>query len=423
MSGLRVGYGERVVSPPRGLDLCGYGFYLGRKSGRILDDLKVRALVLSDGGRPLVIVGCDLIGLPVAAADRIRTGVAADLGTGPSRVLLACSHTHSGPATESLPGLGARDRAQMDRVRTAVFGAAADAAADLRDARFGFAFEALEPLGYNRRRGDFRDIDPWLKALVFRTKGRTTILFNYACHPVVLGRTTDVSSDWPGAAVRAVEKSGHRTVFLQGFCGDIDPVTHMNRWGQGTEADLRLYGEIIAQRLEKTAAAAAAGETRSAALDAAEERIDVPLRVPARAEIERRARSFARDYAAFPGGGEFAAAWRERALRKRAETARSPFVGNVPVQALRIGPVKILGLPGEPFCDIGLKLRKAHDPLLPVGYANGLIGYIPTRAAYRDPSDYASSCAPMFFQTFPFRADVERVFLDASRRLLKRIGR
>jgi hypothetical protein len=421
MSGLRIGYGERVVSPPRGLDLSGYGFYLGRKAGGVLDDLKARALVLSDGGRPLVIIGCDLIGLPVATADAFRTGIAADLATDPSRVLLACSHTHSGPATESLPGLGARDRAQMDRVRAAVRGAAAEAAAALRDARFGFAFEAVEPLGYNRRRGDFRDIDPWLKALVFRTKDRTTFLFNYACHPVVLGRTADVSADWPGAAVRAVEKSGHRAVFLQGFCGDIDPVTQLNRWGEGTEADLRLYGEIIARRLEK--GAAAAGETRSASLDAAEERIDVPLRVPRRAEIERRARSFARDYADLPGGGKFAAAWRERAFRKRAETAKSPFVGNVPVQALRIGPVRILGLPGEPFCGIGLKIRKAHDPLVPVGYANGLIGYIPTRAAYGDPFDYAASCAPMFFQTFPFRPDVEQVFLGASRRLLKRIGR
>ena len=421
MSGLRIGYGERVVSPPLGLDLSGYGFYLGRKAGGVLDDLKVRALVLSNGGRPLVVVGCDLIGLPVAAADGFRTGIAADLGTDPCRVLLACSHTHSGPATESLPGLGGRDPAQMDRVRAAVLGAAADAAADLRDARFGFAFEAVEPLGYNRRRGDFRDIDPWLKALVFRTKGRLTFLFNYACHPVVLGRTADVSADWPGAAVRAVEQSGHRAVFLQGFCGDIDPVTQMSRWGQGTAADLGLYGEIIALRLEKAADEAAAGETRSTSLDAAEERIEVPLHVPARAEIERRARSFAQNYAAFPGGGKFAAAWRERALRKRARAAKSPAVRNVPVQALRIGPVRILGFPGEPFCGTGLRLRKRHDPLLPVGYANGLIGYIPTRAAYRDPSDYASSCAPMFFQTFPFRPDVERVFLDAGRRLLKRV--
>ena len=36
MSGLRIGYGERVVSPPLGLDISGYGFYLGRKAGGVV---------------------------------------------------------------------------------------------------------------------------------------------------------------------------------------------------------------------------------------------------------------------------------------------------------------------------------------------------------------------------------------------------
>jgi hypothetical protein len=44
-----AGYGERLITPPMGVDLSGYGFYLDRKAGAVLDDLKVRAVHLADG--------------------------------------------------------------------------------------------------------------------------------------------------------------------------------------------------------------------------------------------------------------------------------------------------------------------------------------------------------------------------------------
>jgi hypothetical protein len=56
MNELRVGYGEKVITPPLGIDLCGYGFYLGRKAESVLDDLKARALVLQSGDQSLVLI-------------------------------------------------------------------------------------------------------------------------------------------------------------------------------------------------------------------------------------------------------------------------------------------------------------------------------------------------------------------------------
>jgi len=416
MSGLRAGYGERLLTPPLGVDLCGYGFYLDRKADGVRDDLAVRALVLEDGGPPLAIVACDLIGLSVADADGLRNAVAAALRTRPARVLVGCSHTHSGPATQSMPGLGTVDPRYVARLKPAVLAAAEEAAAGLADAEFRRAFQAIEPLGYNRRSGDFRGIDPVLKALFFKSREGSIVLFSYACHAVVLGRRTKISADWPGAAVRAAEASGRRALFLQGFCGDIDPVTQMNGWGEGTGEDLELYGGIVARRLEKAEAAAerVAGPT----LDAAETRIALPLRVPGRPEIERRAAGFARAFARFPGAARFAADWRRRALRLRERAARSPRIEGVPIQALRIGDARLLAWPAEPFAAAGLGLRQARDPLLPVGYANGDVGYIPSRSAFRDPDDYAAWCAPMFGAAFPFAPDVEAVLARESRRLL-----
>jgi hypothetical protein len=412
-----AGYGERVITPPLGLDLSGYGFYLGRKAESVRDDLKVRALCLKSDDRTLILAACDLIGFTVGLSDTIRSEISAAQGMPVSNVLLACTHTHSGPATQPLPGLGASDAGYIDTVRARIKSAVGAAAADAREAKFGSSFEAVEPIGYNRRTNDFSGIDPILGAAIFRRPDRAIYLFNYACHPVVFGPRTHVSADWPGAAIREIEQNGHRALFLQGFCGDIDPVTQLNRWGEGTDEDLALYGHLLARRLEKSGRRAA--EERDISLAAVEKRLVIPLDVFGRGEIERVARDFEKRNAHFPGASRFAAAWKAEALERAAAFRRKPYLEHVPLQVLGIGRMKIIALPGEVFCAIGLKLRTFWKCLVPVGYANGSIGYIPTRTAYRDPDDYACRCAPMFYQIFPFTDAVEGIFLRAGRRLLK----
>ena len=79
-------------------------------------------------------------------------------------------------------------------------------------------------------------------------------------------------------------------------------------------------------------------------------------------------------------------------------------------------------LPGELFSEIGLKLRRGRDPLVPVGYANGNIGYVPSDRDFRDRTDYACYCAPMFYELFPFEPGVERTLLKAARRVLRPVA-
>jgi hypothetical protein len=419
MNELRVGYGEKVITPPLGIDLCGYGFYLDRKAESVLDDLKARALVLQSGDQSLVLISCDIIGLAVEDADAIRAEVAAAHGLPATNVMLGSTHTHSGPATQPLPGLGDVDAVYMKRLRALIVEAAAVAAGALRPAESSFALEAIEPLGYNRRKKDFCGIDPVLKAAIFRTREEKIFLLNYACHAVVFGRKTHVSADWPGAVVREIEKAGNQAVFFQGFCGDIDPVLQMNRWGEGTTEDLHDIADLVRRRLMK-AERYAVSQT-DVRLAAAEHRIELPLNIPDKRMIERQAADFQNQYGQFPGAGRFSEEWKARALSGAPARRRSPRLLNVPVQALVIGGLKMIALPGEFFCEIGLKLQKTDAPLMPVGYANGNIGYVPADRDYRDAADYACYCAPMFYQLFPFRPCVERTFLRESRKLLRSI--
>jgi len=419
MSGLTAGYGERVITPPLGLDLAGYGFYLERKAASVLDDLKCRAVHLEAGGRSLLLISCDVIGFTVEDADEIRGAIAAAHGLPREAVLLAATRTHCGPATQPMPGLGDTDAVYLKWLRELILEVAADAVSSPRPAEFSFALEAIEPLGYNRRKNNFSGVDPVLKAAIFRMRDRTLYLLSYACHAVVFGRKSHISADWPGAVVREIEKSGDRAVFFQGFCGDVDPVLQMNRWGEGTAGDLEDIADFVGRRLARAARFAAAQP--EPALAAVERRITIPLTIYDKRTIDREAASFSKTYSQFPGAARFAEEWRERARAAAPMMRNAPEVSGVPVHALAVGGLNLLALPGEFFSEIGLRLRRTDDPLVPIGYANGNIGYVPAGRDFRDTADYACYCAPMFYELFPFEAGVERAFLKAARRALRSI--
>ncbi|MGA2533011.1 MAG: hypothetical protein ABSG19_08235 [Candidatus Aminicenantales bacterium] len=403
-----------------GLELSGYGFYLNRRAESVLDDLKVRAIVLKSGNSRLVLMSFDLIGFALDFGERLRRAVSRKLDVPVANILLACTHTHTGPATQPLPGIGEADDHYMKSLAAAAQSAAAAAAADVRRAGFSFAAEAIEPIGFNRRAGSFDGIDPFLKVAVLTRNDGRIFLLNYACHAVVVGRKPVVSADWPGAAVRALESRGHRAIVFQGFCGDIDPVTNLNRWGEGTPGDLELYGEILADRAVKAGRLAPA--TEKPALRSVERRIRLPLAVPPRDEIEGRAAFFLKKNGSFPRADRFAGEWARAAVERHGELAAKPYLDNVPVQAMSIGGLKIIALPGEVFSAYSLILKREFPALITAGYANGNAGYLPSGSAFEDPEDYASVFAPMFYTVFPFRPDLPLVLVGTARELLSALG-
>jgi hypothetical protein len=419
MAVLLAGYGEKVITPPLGVELSGYGFYLNRRAETIHDDLKARAVFLQNGDARLVLMSFDLIGFTVDFSDRLRRGISRAVNVSLGNILLACTHTHTGPATQPLPGIGEIDERYMKTLPGAAQATAAAAFADAREAEFSFAAEAVEPIGFNRRAGNFDGIDPFVKVAAFTRADGKIYLLNYACHAVVIGRKPQVSADWPGAAVRALEARGHRAVFFQGFCGDIDPVTNLNRWGEGAAEDLKLYGEILAGRALKAGRLAAL--TGNPALRSVEKRIRIPLDIPARNEIEGRAAFFLKKNAGFPLADRFAQEWKKTALERYRGLAARPYLDNVPVQAMSIGNLKIISLPGEVFSAYGLMLKKEFPSLLTIGYANGNAGYLPSGSAFEDPEDYASVFAPMFYTVFPFAPDIALLLVGTARELLSAI--
>src|SRR4030043_1116603 len=88
---LNVGVARKIISPPRGIYLIGYGDRTKGNLG-VHDDLTATALAVDDGLHRAVIAACDLLAINEHTVARIQAQ------TG-SNVVICCSHTHSGPIT------------------------------------------------------------------------------------------------------------------------------------------------------------------------------------------------------------------------------------------------------------------------------------------------------------------------------------
>ncbi len=418
---LFVGYGESVITPSLSLniDLTGYGFYLHRKGENVLSDLKARAIYLDDGKNKIVLLSCDLIGFSIDFADSLREEIASIEGIEVKNVTISCTHTHSGPAVQTLRGLGNVNKEYLNELGEKIVSTVGYAKGDLREARVFYHSEIIEPIGFNRRLKDFKPIDPYLNILLFERNDKSIFLTNYPCHPVVLGRTKDISADWPGELVQHIENEGDSCIFFQGFCGDIDPVTNMNRWGAGTKRDIELLGYILANRALK--AKVYGKEVKDAKIGSIENRIKLPLQIPSKEEMEKDARYWLEVYKYDDNAKRFIEEWLKEAESSYKAFIENPLIENIPIQGISIGDVKIIGIPGEVFCEHGLRLRERYPMLLTFGYTNGLVGYIPVRDAYRNSKDYASYIAPKIFNVFPFSQDIEDIILEEAFRVLDKI--
>jgi hypothetical protein len=167
---------------------------------------------------------------------------------------------------------------------------------------------------------------------------------------------------------------------------DTPLLTSVSAEGHGSAGEVAREGELLARRA-RLASSGAPAAGRAGRLAAHERRISLPLADWEAARVTREARKFVERFGAFPGAARFAREWERRALEARQRLAGQPRLENVPVQAMRVGPLRILALPGEPFTRLGARIRDRFPSTWVIGYANGSVGYLPTREAFADPAD------------------------------------
>ena len=230
-----------------------------------------------------------------------------------------------------------------------------------------------------------------------------------------MGKGDFISADWPGGVIRKIEDDGNYCIFFQGFCGDIDPVTNKNRLGKGTNQDIELYGEIIKNRILKIEKY---GFPVNSDIKCFYEKILLPLKIPKKKEIRLEKEKLLKKIDN-PNWEKFLDEWEKEAIEKYDKLRNNPYI-EFPIHFISIGELKFIGLAGEVFCEYDLNLRKVFKNLFTFGYTNGVVGYIPTKDAYKIENDYTCYIAPKIFSIFPFSPNIEDIILEKIKKEAKR---
>ncbi|MGQ9881952.1 MAG: neutral/alkaline non-lysosomal ceramidase N-terminal domain-containing protein [Armatimonadota bacterium] len=422
---LKAGICETNITPPVGVWLAGYA---GRSSGCIgvHDELYARALVLDDGLSLTCIVGLDLIALDFDLVERIRDGINRKVGIPYERILLNCSHTHSGPATRTFRAMGERDELYCNVMARKVVGAVQQAADMLEPVSLRWGRAPVQ-IGINRRerRGEQTvigqnpsgPIQPYVDVLRLDREDQTplAVVLAYATHPVVMGvQNLWVSADYPGAACDFLKRVGLGTpLFLQGCAGNINPI-HTS----ATFAHVRKLGEILGAAVivashlsEPVSGVPISGILRT---------VHLPYLFPSHEEAERHLRQAEEDLKRAEGeGAPLGVLMRRRDMVRWAQdlllTVEKGEPKSMPfeIQLLRIGDVHLLAFPAEMFVQYALDFEQQspHKPTITLCFSNGCWGYIPTAADYAI-GGYEVDLAYRFYGTLMVTADCERLIRE-----------
>ena len=421
MGKLLAGAARVKLEPPLGLAMAGYGNRVGRAAG-VHDDLAAQALVLSDGARKVAIAGVDVLAIGQRIADDIRERVAAKSDIDADAIIVCATHTHSGPAFNifATPRADAKlsegrsrtwELAIPERVASAIIRANENLEpASIRAARapvtLGTNRRLLRPSGQIQLAANYRGVadgEAQVLGVFDRISKPIAFVLNYPCHGVVLCEDNLLySRDWPGFAMDEIEcaasiESGKPaiSIFLQGATGNIDPrsrgnfdVAEESGRAMGRAAfdairiaeplsDVRISSRRLPLKLKLKDLGIALKSARECA--AQTEASLKNHRGGDGYQLKRLRDHHAQSLSALAA---LESLEEQNRRDRRVDGARRELSTSLTI--ITIGNLAMVGIPGEPFVELGLALRRSPHfaQTFVVGYCNDLIGYIPTRAAY-----------------------------------------
>lgn len=442
---LQAGAAAAVITPPLGASLAGY--FTERFSTDNHDELFAKCVVFDNGRMRAGIVLCDLCVLPPEVAAAAKQRAAREAGVNEEALLIAATHTHSAPATMHLFQSQA-DPQYLDWLTGRIVDSVRMAVARLQPARIGCGFGREESLVFNRRFymkpgaippnpfggtdqvrtnpgagnpdivKEAGPVDPAVGLLVVTDEAGAPLAMvgNYSLHYVGGERGGEVSADyfgyWAGAMARHASAGPRFVALLTNGCqGDINNI------------DVRKPSPKLPPyaRMEQVAESLAAECARvmkqvrftdKAELSASREWVRCGVRLPTPSQVEAARNALA-------GAAPPYRDARQVFARETLIIAREfPRTFAAEVQALRIGELLIAAVPGEPFVELGLEIRRRlkSRAVFPVGLSNGHVGYLPTARAHEE-GGYETWLAKSSF----LEADAAAKIVDAIERRLHMI--
>ncbi len=412
---MKAGFAKVCITPPPGSKLTGFSARQAPSTG-VHDDLYARALVLSRGDRTVALLSVEVLALGAETVQVIRQRVAATIPVQPAEVLVAATHTHSGPVTLStfFNADEKPDPEYLEFLIQACTQSVVTAWNTKFAAKLGIGSCMVEGVGVNRRDPGNPRVDRQAGILrVAGDDGRTlAVAVIYGCHPTVLGFTNlQVSGDFPGAALEELETALGAESFAMFFNGaeanvSIAHSAELNlagiSTGDRTFEQVRILGHRLAQAVLSVLPAIQL--STDPALDAATVTIPLAGRQYPQPEVLDAAWQDAREKCAMlpPGDPELRIAQMRQVYsaidRTNARTIQENG-GRLPIeiQGIRLNGALLLGISGEVFTETSLALKALlPKPVFVICLANGYAGYLPTAEAFTQGGYEASvaGCAP-----------------------------
>ena len=410
---LTAGVAVVDITPPQGYRMSGY-FYERINTG-VRDPLHAKAIVVQQGEQRAALVFCDLIGISLDVSKRARKLASQKTGIPASNILIAATHSHTGPLyfgalRKHFHDLAVAKHGHDPHEKTdypaalveKLVGVIVEAKAAARPVRFEAGTAEQRGLSFNRRfhmkDGSVRfnpgvlnpnivrpagPIDPEVGILLVRddATGRpVAALVNFALHLDTVGGTL-YGADYPFFLEQSLRRElGEEFVLLfgNGACGDINHID--------ISRETRLKTETIGRTLAETVRAALPRlqPVAGPALAVRRTTVNAPVQRYTPAQIDQARKDMLK-----VGTPELPFLKQVEAYKIMALELRGGDTIPLEVQAFRLGDdVVLAGLPGEVFVDLGLAIKRASPfrTTLLVELCNDAPGYIPTKQAFSEGS-------------------------------------
>jgi len=437
---LWFGTARRRITPTVPVSLSGY--FNVRMWDAVLDDIWAQALLLRQGRRMTAIVQLDLLYATAELCRAVRDSIRDISGLDPRTLVLAASHTHTAPETR-LSHKGSNQAYNAFLVR-AVADAIREAAATLRPGTFLHGRAKDDRFAFNRRcwmtsgrvvtNPPRRDpgivrpegpIDPEIGLLGIRSDGKLAVLLvNISNHADTIGGN-GVSGDWPGFLRRRLEDQlGAVILPLIGASGNINHFDLSKDINQTRYPEAQRIGEGYAETVIAAVANMVVSNSQNLRTAHTVFRTgprEIPPEDIALAQEHSRRYEFIADHDLTaedlaknsPAVLKYFA---DELLKVAADRAERRYE----TVAMLLGETVLVSLPGEPFVEIGLRIKQEMTggrPTLVVAHANGAAGYIPNRFNFgRGGYETTPASAPNSVET------ADRM-LEAVQMLLRRLLR
>ena len=423
--GLLAGIARRCITPTRPVFQSGYG--RSAKSEGVYQQLYARALVLEDSPKDRVaILTAELLDFSESLVNTIKAGVKERLGLQESQILLSASHTHCGPVVDDFIS-NLYPEVDMEYVRwlgQACIDAICEAAQETTPVTAQYAVSRAA-FGINRRRPDLPGCpmmpnpdgrwDPEVGIVkLARPDGQpVAVLFSYACHATVMGGQI-IGGDYPGHAQLSLEMEfpGANAMFLAGCFGDVRPrmINSKGRFCGGSVDDVRALGRELS--LAVMAGLSGRLQDISGPLMHGIETVRLPYApLPTKGELEEKAK----------GGSSSEARWAKEMLRRVERDGALPTTRPSTIQALGIGPFRLVAFNDETCVGYQLKIKKelAPAPAIVAAYCGTSRSYVPTADMLPEKGYEAYSNIWVYFEPAPLTPEAETILVATALRLAK----